>query len=595
MSPTDPNVGEKLAALRREYSARLPSRIALIVDIWQKLNRHGCNAIMCSTLVNLVHQLSGSGRTFGYAALSEHASALEARISPLKEQTAMPSDAERTTIDAMIAKLKESAQKPDTTEPARVNAAAPRKENFRPGKLIYVIDDDTALAEYLATQLRERGFQTRTFDAPNLFHEELAHENPAAILMDIGFPEGDLAGIDAVAQLRAATGARTPVIFVSGRSDMSSRLAAIRAGGDAYLTKPVDLYTLGMTLEELTTQTAVEKLRVLIIDDDKTLAEHYAAVLNQTGMTARVLLNPMHALQHIKEFHPNLVLMDFHLPQCNGIELSKVLRQEQALADLPIVFISVDPHPDIQRRIFGMGETDFLQKPVKDDVLTATVLKCIKRSRWISNRVNDVVREDPATGLLNRRHLLADLEMAVAGATAGNNYPAVLFVAIDNLDVIRKSTGVSGIEYTLRQVQSALRNCLTSADSLCHYSEGVYVALTARRTPEAATALVARVRATLEQLSTKTERDGTRLAVSVGFHLITPESRNARHALGEAERLTGGSAITVPDTPKVATTAPGDISVETVRHALEAQSFRLVYQPIVNLGDLGQELFEARV
>ena len=71
------------------------------------------------------------------------------------------------------------------TEPARVNAAAPRKENFRPGKLIYVIDDDTALAEYLATQLRERGFQTRTFDAPNLFLEELARESFETCLIGV--------------------------------------------------------------------------------------------------------------------------------------------------------------------------------------------------------------------------------------------------------------------------------------------------------------------------------------------------------------------------------------------------------------------------
>ena len=59
--------------------------------------------------------------------------------------------------------------------------------------------------------------------------------------MDIVFPEGDLAGTDMIAKLRGVTGDRFPVLFMSTRRDLVARLEATRAGGAAYLTKPLDI------------------------------------------------------------------------------------------------------------------------------------------------------------------------------------------------------------------------------------------------------------------------------------------------------------------------------------------------------------------
>ena len=100
--------------------------------------------------------------------------------------------------------------------------------------VVLVIEDETAMRRFLSQALGSHGF--KVIEAGTCAHAmALATEaRPAAILLDLGLPDGD--GLDLLRKLREW--ATTPVIVLSARDREDDKVQALDAGADDYLTKP---------------------------------------------------------------------------------------------------------------------------------------------------------------------------------------------------------------------------------------------------------------------------------------------------------------------------------------------------------------------
>jgi len=87
---------------------------------------------------------------------------------------------------------------------------------------------------------------------------------------------------------RSANDSTMPMLAISSRNDMSTRLQAVRAGSDAYFLKPVEARQVVDTLDQRTHRLPSELYRILIIDDDDRLANYYAGALRHAGMSTWV-------------------------------------------------------------------------------------------------------------------------------------------------------------------------------------------------------------------------------------------------------------------------------------------------------------------
>ena len=110
--------------------------------------------------------------------------------------------------------------------------------------LVFIVEDEPDQGLLTAHLLKNAGFRVQHFvDLPSFLGNMLDQqaEQPSAILMDMVFPEGDLAGVESLEQLRNVyQEPLPPVIFTSARSDLNARLAAYRAGAVHYLVKPIN-------------------------------------------------------------------------------------------------------------------------------------------------------------------------------------------------------------------------------------------------------------------------------------------------------------------------------------------------------------------
>src|SRR5687768_7696234 len=92
---------------------------------------------------------------------------------------------------------------------------------------------------------------------------------------------------------------------------------------------------------------------VLVVDDDLYLTEIISDVLEAEGHTARKASNGLEALDLIKERKPEIILLDLMMPVMNGWELADHLRSNPDWADIPVVVITANYHPDRKQQVAG--------------------------------------------------------------------------------------------------------------------------------------------------------------------------------------------------------------------------------------------------
>lgn len=140
-----------------------------------------------------------------------------------------------------------------------------------PAARILVVDDETYLADLVATALRYEGFETSTAGTGRQAVERVAELSPDLVVLDVMLP--DISGVDACRRLRAA-GYTVPVMFLTARDGTCDKITGLTAGGDDYLTKPFSLEELVARVRAVLRRTKpgqdANRLSFadLVIDDD---------------------------------------------------------------------------------------------------------------------------------------------------------------------------------------------------------------------------------------------------------------------------------------------------------------------------------------
>jgi two-component system response regulator FixJ len=106
-----------------------------------------------------------------------------------------------------------------------------------PASTIFVIDDQDSVRSALGEMLSVFGFQVTTFESADQFLQRADLIRPACIVADVRMPGMD--GIELVREL-ARRGATLPVVLISGHADVPMAVAAIKAGAEDFIEKPVD-------------------------------------------------------------------------------------------------------------------------------------------------------------------------------------------------------------------------------------------------------------------------------------------------------------------------------------------------------------------
>ena len=124
-----------------------------------------------------------------------------------------------------------------------------------------------------------------------------------------------------------------------------------------------------------------QPFRILLVDDEPDVVEFLSYNLKKEGYTIFTAGNGREALEVAKLQLPHLIILDVMMPEMDGIEACREIRQIPELTDVIIVFLTARGEDYSQIAGFDAGADDYVTKPVKPRVLTSRVKALLRRYR----------------------------------------------------------------------------------------------------------------------------------------------------------------------------------------------------------------------
>ncbi len=523
-------VAAELARLRDDYIARLPLEIAELADLAAGLTEQTAARPPLETLYQRLHKLAGSGGTFGFDDLSRQAKVLErtAQTWLAADFSAVDAVQRWAFADAVAALAATLARREPVTRSGAENsarsAAAPDAEpEVEPDAerriQVWLVEDDVPLGQTLARLLGQFGYDVRLFARIDAAEAAARMERPDVLVMDVLLTDQGANATEVLLDRPTLQAMGCPILFVSAHGDFQSRVRAARLGAEGFLMKPLDVPRLVDRLERTLEARFAAPYRVLIVDDDIDLAQHFKLVLSAAGMEVAVLNQPEAVIEAVSAFRPELILMDMHMPGYSGPELATVIRHYDEWIGLPIVYLSAETDRDKQLQAMGRGADEFITKPISDAHLVIAVRARAARSRQLS----DLMSKDSLTGLLKHARIKETIAVELARAQRSGKPLSVGMLDIDHFKSVNDTYGHAVGDRVIKALAHLLKQCLRKADGIGRYGGEEFVAILPECDPEAAKKILDDIRVRFAALRFQHEEQEFAVTLSAGIACSTQQ------------------------------------------------------------------------
>jgi|GEM_PF-140990 len=360
--------------------------------------------------------------------------------------------------------------------------------------------------------------------------------------------------------------------------------------------------------------------KILIVDDDERNLLALETILKKTQADIVRSTSGEHALACLIQEEFALILLDVQMPGMDGFETATLLRQNNRLKKIPIIFVTaISKEERYIQKGHEVGAVDYLLKPIDPIILLSKVhvfldyyiqdkkmqqlidqLACAQDSLAQSNEeLQKLARFDTVTGLANRRDFNDMLASTLAAAKKHRSLMAVLFLDLDNFKQVNDTYGHQAGDTLLKQVAARLGDSLRKGDLLQRTQDDNLVSrfggdefaiiLSSIKEPKNIALVAQRIIDSLNQPFDLGHTIEASIGVSIGiacypFAGETAEElcKNADMAMYQAKQA--GKNTYRYFSEELNTAHLHHLIVEKgLREALKKQQFYLVYQPILSL------------
>lgn len=280
--------------------------------------------------------------------------------------------------------------------------------------------------------------------------------------------------------------------------------------------------------------------RVLLVEDSKTDAYLASKYMGEVGVEVMHIRSAVEVLDAIETFQPDLIISDLHMPDCEGDQMARIIRQDRE-ATMPIIFLSAEGNSETQLLALAAGADGFIRKPLHKEPFIKVLKSTIRRSVALENRM----RRDPLTNLLNRAQFDTNLRRM---AERGENC-ALAILDIDHFKSVNDTHGHPVGDQVICRLAKLLEDGVRSTDFVGRMGGEEFALLMPSCDLENALAVLNRLRIQFsrQQFFSETGRDfvcafsAGLVALSNDFHASYKE---ADEALYESKKK-GRNCVTV--------------------------------------------------
>jgi len=118
-------------------------------------------------------------------------------------------------------------------------------------------------------------------------------------------------------------------------------------------------------------------MNILLVEDEETLIDIMANVLEDEGFSVKKLLSAEEALDACKTYSPDLIISDVRMKEMDGFMMYERIKGIDTLRSIPFIFLTALDDRASQQRALRMGATAYITKPFDIDDLVQTVRKVL--------------------------------------------------------------------------------------------------------------------------------------------------------------------------------------------------------------------------
>jgi diguanylate cyclase (GGDEF)-like protein len=272
---------------------------------------------------------------------------------------------------------------------------------------------------------------------------------------------------------------------------------------------------------EVAESTPARPVRILVLDDDRSVRQLLARMLGEFGYEPVVASNWTEALRLFRDDPPDLVLLDIMMPGVDGFKMAKMFRSAGG-AFVPIILLTALEDLESKRRGMAAGADDFLSKPVSPLELQIRVSSMLRIKVLTDQlaRANAQLAElavtDALTGLYNRRYLYQQIEREFARAQRYKRPLACLMLDLDHFKAVNDTYGHQVGDRVLTLVGDVLRASLRNTDMAARFGGEEFVILAPETPAEACLVVAERIRSRIAEQSAAANGEIPRVTVSIG-------------------------------------------------------------------------------
>ena len=244
---------------------------------------------------------------------------------------------------------------------------------------------------------------------------------------------------------------------------------------------------------------------ILVVDDNPDNLEIISTRLRFRGYDVVTADRGDVAIAQVRETSPDLILLDIMMPDMDGYEVARRVRQEEEIPYIPIIVVTARDSTEDKVTGLDAGADDYLTKPINFPELEARVRSMLRIKR-LQDQLEEKNREleqlsisDGLTGLFNHRHMheLLQEEFERSGRT-GEPLSVIMF-DLDRFKQVNDTYGHQAGDAVLKELADILRETAREIDKLGRYGGEEFMVILPGSDAEAGRTFAERVRENVEK------------------------------------------------------------------------------------------------
>lgn len=511
---------KKIQDLYNEFFKKIPIKIAETEQQWQKLLQKFDSQIF-GDFHRFVHSFCEVSGTYGYDDLCKNTRNLEVYLKQLLDISII-NENQKKDINELILKVKNSSLHSSFLEKNHSDTTFLTKPQLK----ITCINLDHKVSIKIEKNLPKQQYSFDSIKQEDCM--QIDSDNKTDFLI-VSLENLSSMSLSWIANYKKSN--NILLIIIGDLENILERISAVRVGADLFLDKFCD----PSEIVDLVLQRSIfqenYRFKVFVLDDTELLAKYYGLLIEDAGMEAFVETDPLKFLHSLKNFEPDIIVIDLYMPSFNGLELAAVLRQTQKYFSIPIIFISIEQDSMTQMHVLTVGGGDiFLTKPILPETLIQTIKLRLKRSviqNW-------QIKKDGLTGLYSHAYILEILEHELARAFRQTTSVSLVMMDVDCFKQINDSYGHMTGDFVLKEIAAFLKRRLRKTDILGRYGGDEFCIILPNTDLEIAKALCHELSDKIKKMSFKKNKNEIKVTLSIGVSAF-PQIKTANLLLNKAD------------------------------------------------------------